>query len=231
MNRLIYDKQFVTSEKLFSLISHPDSFLAQPDTTILKNGKSCTLGWTSIDNHRYVIKRYKFRSKLTFLKRCLRMSRACRSWRNARQLQRAGIMTPQPIAYRERRFGPIVGGAYFFYQHVEGDTAIDFFQKNPLNDTLLETADAIVDIFKKLFQARIVHSDLKAQNFIISNVKVYLIDLDTMYTCHFSCTFKRAFNKDMRRFLSNWKDMPHIYNLFQGKLIEANLLAPTNEYH
>jgi hypothetical protein len=59
---------------------------------------------------------------------------------------------------------------------------------------------------------------LKATNLLISQEKIYLIDLDGMRQYHCHMLFKRAWKKDMQRFMKNWKDNPPLYTIFEEKI-------------
>ncbi len=56
---------------------------------------------------------------------------------------------------------------------------------------------------------------MKATNIIIHNYKPYLLDLDSMKAHKNKYMFMRAWQKDMKRFMKNWNDLPEINQLFE----------------
>ena len=80
----------------------------------------------------------------------------------------------------------------------------------------------LVEQFGKLFQqlaaASISHGDLKATNFIVTHNKLIITDLDAMREHKFRCRFRKAFGRDLKRFMQNWADLPELINIFREQL-------------
>ena len=81
-------------------------------------------------------------------------------------------------------------------------------------EKLADIVVEITNIIEGLQEQRIAHGDLKANNFQISQGKVYLIDLDSMEQHRDAVSFEKARQKDVRRFLQNWGSMPEVEELF-----------------
>lgn len=77
---------------------------------------------------------------------------------------------------------------------------------------------AIVALLMQLAHAHLVHTDLKSDNILIMNNEPYLIDLDAMAYIRSNAKFKSKFNKDIKRFLKNWNDNPHLLELFEKQI-------------
>ena len=56
---------------------------------------------------------------------------------------------------------------------------------------------------------------MKATNIIIHNDKPYLLDLDSMKAHKNKYIFMCAWQKDIKRFMKNWDDLPEINQLFK----------------
>jgi tRNA A-37 threonylcarbamoyl transferase component Bud32 len=199
-------------------------FLADPDVLIdsnrlLKSGNTATVGTVEIDSHRYVVKRYNIKNAWHALRRCLRPSRAWNSWRNAHRLAILGIPTPEPIALLEKRWGPFRSKAYFITEYVDGVNIHQFFHSDRAKE--VDWGD-LVEQFGKLFQqlaaASVSHGDLKATNFIITDDKLVVADLDAMREHQFRWRFRKAFGRDLKRFIQNWTDLPEVSNIFREQI-------------
>lgn len=185
---------------------------------LLKDGNSNTVGIISIDNKKYVVKRYNLKNFWHRLRRCLRNTRAHNSWHYAHLLEYHNINTPKPVALLEHRFGRLKGKSYYVCEYIEGTPATDYFQQQSENVT--QTATTLSNTIKQLAQAKISHGDMKATNFIIKNQQVYVIDLDAMQAHKNQKKLQIALNKDQQRFIKNWQDNPDTSQMFMRILAE-----------
>ncbi|MEO5574257.1 MAG: lipopolysaccharide kinase InaA family protein [Gammaproteobacteria bacterium] len=199
----VYDRDY-DSVQLRRLLDDPDSFLSSTSCTLIKRGNTATLGIIEIDGRKLVIKRYNIKNFWHACKRALQSTRAAICWRNAHLLGLYEISTPQPVALLEVRLGPLRSTSYFISRYVEGPDCAQYFS----GDAALADSTAVLknfsELFDKLAEARITHGDLKATNIIISNGQPVLLDLDAVCQHRFGFRFKKAFARDMQRFLRNW---------------------------
>jgi len=199
------------------------------DTTPIKAGRSSTVILHTLEDKTVVIKRYNIKSFFHYLKRCLQPTRAACAWQNAHRLQLLNVSTPQPIAFVERRLGPLRSTSYFISEFIPGESLIHLAQqhikmkhdnKSVLPHSLKPVLNAVQSMLQQLWQQGISHGDLKASNIIINNNKPYLIDLDALRTHRSARTFTHHLQKDYQRFLANWKTFPHLNHLFKDMLIK-----------
>lgn len=171
---------------------------------ILKAGNSATVVQVEYAGKKLVIKRYNIKNWWHFLKRCYRPSRAAASWRNGKLLQLLGIATPKPLGFIENRIGFFRRNAYFICERGGGQEILTVYKyRSPTEDELTQ----LNDIFKLFKQYRVSHGDLKASNLLIKKKgKIQLIDLDAMQEHATEKSFQRAFTKDKRRFVENWRN-------------------------
>ena len=213
---LVYNRD-EHSEEMVSFLENPDKFIKKG--RMLKDGNSSTVVVVTINNRKYVVKRYNIKNFIHALKRCFRSTRAWKSWKNAHRLNMLGIDTPKPIALLEKRWGVLRCKAYFVTEYIEGTDAYHLIHSGKLKENALKIfADQFIKIFKQLINALITHGDFKATNFIPSEGKMYVIDLDALRTHHFKGKFQRALKKDLKRFMKNWKDLPGTYEMFDKKI-------------
>jgi tRNA A-37 threonylcarbamoyl transferase component Bud32 len=98
---------------------------------------------------------------------------------------------------------------------VDGVDALSWFQEKDIPvDEKVEMAKSIAALFAQLEAQQISHGDLKANNILIADAKPLLIDLDAMQQHGDSAAFKKAWRRDLQRFMRNWKDLPEIEQLF-----------------
>lgn len=195
------------------LISDPDKMIAEGK--LLKDGNSSTVALVKVDGKDYVVKRYNFKHLRHRIRRLFRRSRAWHSWANACRMEFLGIRAVRPVALIEERFGPVRGVAYFVTEYVEGLDALKLLHslKNPNGEV-----EALSSLLLDLSESRISHGDLKATNFVMSSEGPVILDLDAMREHKNHDSFRRAFNRDVDRFMKNWQDHPELADQFEGLL-------------
>ena len=199
-------------------------FLADPDALIdagqlLKDGNSSTVALIEVDSKPMVVKRYNIKNAWHALRRCPRPSRAWISWRNAHRLNLLGISTPKPIAVLEKRWGPFRSKAYFITEYVDGIDVYHLLHSNRIKTVDYEgLVKQFGELLHQLANACISHGDFKATNFIFSDGKLIVIDLDAMREHRWAIQFHRKFKKDCDRLMKNWTDLPKIYKIFRDQL-------------
>jgi len=190
----------------------------------LKNGNTCTVWAAAAGELKLVIKRYNVKGLLHGIKLSIRPGRAMISWENAHRLLFYGIATPKPIALVKIKQGPLKPIAYFLAERVDGVDALCWFQKEAVSmDEKRDMATSIATLFAQLEAQRISHGDLKANNILIANAKPLLIDLDAMRQHGDEAAFRKAWQRDLQRFMRNWKDLPEIERLFVAALKNMSL--------
>ena len=200
------------------------SFLADPDQVmdsgkVLKKGNTSTLTVVEVNGQNMVVKRYNIKNAWHGFKRSFRPSRAWVSWRNAHRLASMGIPTPKPVALLEKRLGPFRSTAYFITEHVDGVDAYRLFHSDRARGI---NTESIVAWFGRLFQmladASISHGDSKATNYIVAENGLSITDLDAMREHRFKGGFRRAFRRDLARFMQNWADLPEVSRMFREEI-------------
>ena len=85
-------------------------------------------------------------------------------------------------------------------------------------------AESVVALLKRMASCRISHGDMKGNNFILSKQGATVIDLDAMKQHVCKHGFRRAQQRDLRRFMRNWQACPETAAIFQKLLRDKNLV-------
>jgi tRNA A-37 threonylcarbamoyl transferase component Bud32 len=186
------------------------AFFDDPDAVLergqrLKSGNSATVAKVLLDGRWVVIKRYNMKSLTHRLRRCARPSRAWVSWRSAHLLELVGIATPAPVAFLERRFGPLRAAAYYICDWVD---AVELTALLAAADPDAAQRERIGALFRNLRLGQLHHGDLKAKNLLMDAGDLYLIDLDALAEVPSPARFRQLHRRDRQRFLRNWDDRP-----------------------
>lgn len=205
------------SPQLRELLTNPEKFFALPEHKILKAGHSATVIKVELGAQQFVVKRYNIKHFWHFLKRSLRKTRAKKSWRIAQKLNLFGVPTPTPVAYIEQHFLGLSGWSYYISEYIEGDHAAAYINKYASHPQKInEAVSSITHLLKKIFQLEITHGDLKATNILIDgHHQPIIIDLDGTYEHSSLSSFRFAWQKEVTRFLQNFKDHPQLHEQFR----------------
>ncbi|MDA1044884.1 MAG: hypothetical protein O3C57_06630 [Verrucomicrobia bacterium] len=137
-----------------------------------------------------------------------RGSKARRTWEAAVHLTRAGIATPYPVCYLERRQGDAVYESYYI-SHFESDT-VSFtqalsalFRDDPQCHAFLGLIQFVAEAIRAMHDAGFQHNDLGNQNLLLSRstdgawARASFIDLNRGRICSRLTPRQRA--RDMSR--------------------------------
>lgn len=202
---------------LADFLRDPDAYLAKGE--LMKDGNSATVTRAHMDGRTVVIKRNNIKDAGHGLRRCLRATRSRLNWRNAHLLRLNGIATPQPIAFVEKRRGPLRLGGYYVCAFCDAPSAAERYREVPPSEQELHW---FAELFAGMRMARICHGDFKASNLLVTEDGIALVDLDSLKVHARAGDHRRCAAKDRRRFLQNWQDKPAQRDAF------AKILAQTD---
>lgn len=185
----------------------PNAFMAKGD--ILKAGNSATVVKTTFDGRPVVIKRYNIKSFSHALSRSLRPTRAEHSWHYAHLLEIVGIASLKPVAWLEKRRGPLRSTAWFVCEWIDAPDLLCIGNARMLTD---DECAALLQLLRTMRQCKLTHGDFKANNLLLKtdaecgDTTLALIDLDAMQRHHSQNGFERAFARDLARLAQNWDE-------------------------
>ncbi len=211
----MYDRTYQSPEFL-AFLKNPDAVFTQPKTEVLKDGRSSTVVKIKLDGHSLVVKRYNIKGVWHWLRRCLRFSRAADCWRIANLLRLFGVATAKPVAYVEKQVLGFRGKSYFVMEYVKGKHIGDYFANYREQDSrLVKVAERVAALLKNLTRLRLSHGDLKMTNILICQEAPVLLDLDGVMEHRSKRETKRAYKKEVKRFMKNWESHPNVRELFE----------------
>ncbi|MCB1668079.1 MAG: hypothetical protein KDI24_06950 [Pseudomonadales bacterium] len=192
------------SQALLKLLNEPEVVIG--NAGFLKQGNSSTVVKIPSEDGGWVVKRYNIKSFWHGLRRCFRPSRAWVSWKNAYRLELLGIATPKPLAMRENRSGPLRREAYLITEYSSGEGLQGWLLQRGDRPVPQWLDDAVVRMFDIFWHSQVSHGDMKATNLLVTEgAELQLIDLDALTHHQSARKFRKAFAKDLRRFLDNWQ--------------------------
>lgn len=213
---LICDENYY-SQDMQKLLCDPDRFIHEDKQVImLKAGDTCTVVKVKIDDRDLVIKRYNIKNFWHGIKRAITPSRAIKCWRSAMRLSPWRLSVAKPIALLEKRFGPFRSTAYYVTEYVPGINLAEYCTvQTPPAAELQQIAEQLRTLFANLDSLHISHGDLKATNILLENGAPILLDLDAMRLHRCKRQWQKAKQRDVNRFMKNWKDQPEIAEIFR----------------
>jgi tRNA A-37 threonylcarbamoyl transferase component Bud32 len=215
-SHMVCDRNFYYGE-MKKLIADLDS--AIDANRLLKDGNSSTVALAKVNNKLLVVKRYNIKNFIHALKRCARNTRAWSSWRNAHRLESLGIPTPKPIAFFEKRCGPFRSTSYYISEYIDGTDLYRLITSDKSKEISIEVlSKRFGKILKSLADAYMSHGDFKATNFIVTEDRLFIIDIEGMKEYRLKWRFKKALKRDCERFMRNWEGMPKVARIFQDKI-------------
>lgn len=203
-------------------IYNPELAFNHPTTQILKDGGSSTVVRVKLDDRDLVVKRYNLKNIRHKLRRSLRATRAAHSWRVSKKMSLFGIATAKPIAFVDKRFFALRGKSYLIMDYIPGENMGEYFVRENLSvDAKTNMVDRIAALLKNLAKLDVTHGDLKSTNILIDkNEQPVLIDFDGTQEHVNQSSLRTAWQKEIKRFLRNFENLPEIHQQFVEKLAE-----------
>jgi tRNA A-37 threonylcarbamoyl transferase component Bud32 len=213
------------AEALAPLLYEPDASCPGDPALCLKDGGTATVWRTSTAAGDVVVKRYNVKSRLHGMRIAAKESRASISWRSAHLLRFFGLATPAPLALisgQRRLFG---ARNYLVTAALDGESLDAWLDRHRQDEAQVrDLARQVGAVFAGLKALRIAHGDTKATNFVVADGQPWLIDLDAMKVHRSRIAFARAWQRDTRRFLANWRDDATLGDWMRDALAESGVL-------
>lgn len=194
----VFDKTFYENLDAPSLLSNLDGLMETGQ--ILKFRPTSFLSYINFNDNDIVIKRYNHKGLWHSIRQSFRTSRAKRSWLHGHRLAMLGVNTPKPLAYIEKCIGPLLWKSYVLTGHIRGQNLADaLYDPNIPEQKKQDLNRQIRELMITLHNNRITHGDFKLTNFVVTQDRVYITDLDAMKVHLCGPLFRKRCLKDISR--------------------------------
>ena len=201
---------------------NPDALLKQ---NTLQDKLRCTVARIDDAAGAFTLKRHNWGSIGRTIRRSLSRSTARKSWLDARYLCQAGVPTPQPRAFLERRVGPFKSQSYLLTDYVPGTSLYRFMRfGSPSQQAVQALARQAAAIWQQLVDLRIQHNDFQTENLLVDpQGKLWLIDLERLRPHKRGERAIRQQLVDLEYLLHprNWRAMPQAAELFRQEVLKT----------
>lgn len=215
----MYDRNY-EGNGLQLLLAQPEMAFMPPALKILKAGNSATVVKIRLDGRDYVVKRYNMKNTWHRLRRLFRQTRAAASWRLANKLYLFGIRTAKPVAFIENRILGVRGVSYYVMEYVSGEHVGDYLSRNSMKiDKVTNMIRRVSALLRSVAKVEITHGDLKITNVLVNaEEQPVLIDLDGAAEHASLSGLRKAWQKELARFLQNFNANPVLRKKFEVEL-------------
>jgi aminoglycoside phosphotransferase (APT) family kinase protein len=183
----------------------------------------------------FVWKRHNWGGIGRTLRKALSRSVAKKCWTDGRSLHEAGVPTPQPRLYLERRIGPVNTCSYLLTDYVAGTSLYRFMRfEQPARPVIEQLAQQAAAIWQQLDDLRIQHNDFQTENFLVDPAgKLWLIDLERLRRCRRTEDVRSRQIRDINDLLHprNWRANPEAGELFRREILQTRAAAEALANH
>ena len=179
----------------------------------------------------FVWKHHNWGTVRRTIKRSFSRSTARKTWSDGIFLSDAGVPTPRPRAFFERRLGPFQRWSYVLTDYVPGTSLYRFMRfERPSREVVLDLARQVAAIWQQLDDLRVWHNDFKTENLLVDpQGKVWLIDLERTRRYRDLEDMRRRQARDAGDLLHprNWRSDPQAAELFRQEILKTPAAAAT----
>jgi hypothetical protein len=206
----------------------------------LQDKPRCTVVRIEDPSGTYVWKHHNWGTLRRTIERSLSRSTARKTWTDGRFLSDAGVPTPQPRAFIERRIGPFQRFSYVLSDYVPGTSLYRLMRfERPSQELVHDLARQVAAIWQRLDELRVWHNDFKTENLLVDpQGKVWLIDLERTRRYRDVQRMRRRQARDAADLLHprNWRADPRAAEIFRQEIMKtpaafATLAAPDGAEH
>jgi hypothetical protein len=201
------------------------------DGVQLQEKPRCTVTRLDHAQGQFVWKHHNWGSLRRSLGKLLSRSVARKSWHDAQFLFAAGVPTPCPRAYLERRIGPFQSSSYLLSDYLDGTSLYRLMRyEQPTDAAVRNLARQVAAIWQRLDELCVWHNDFKTENLLVDpHGKVWLIDFERMRRFHDRTATRRRAINDARQLFHprNWRRTPWAAEWFRRAILETQAATET----
>jgi heptosyltransferase-1 len=152
---------------------------------VIKDSKSSFVSRLEIGKTgRVIIKIYKQKKFVNYIKDIFRKSRGYKAWCGSWAVITRGIKTPEPVMAGEKRIFGIVKESFIITKEIQDSINLTLFAKNKNEEQCIIVSKKMSTYARVLHDRGIFPLDMKGSNVVVSEnrggLEIYLIDLDHM---------------------------------------------------
>jgi hypothetical protein len=201
----------------------PNRFLAEG--TKLQVKPRCSVARVEVDGESFVWKRHRWGDFGRTLRKSFAQSVAKKCAMDGLFLSDAGLPTPRPRLYLERRIGPVNTRSYLLTEYVAGTSLYRFMRyQRPAKPIVVRLARQAAAIWQLLDDLRIQHNDFQTENFLVDpQGKLWLIDMERLRRCRRKDEVRRRQIRDIEDLLHprNWRANPQAGDVFRREILQT----------
>jgi hypothetical protein len=153
------------------------------DQELIKKTSKSKLTMHANSDETVCVKGYRYRGLIYALMNVFRKSRALKSWVAANGFIVRGLLTPQPLAMIEKRFGPLVRANFYICRWLDAPELNTYIAgRQWLEPDKKQFIRCLAETVVKLHAQGIYHGDLKSNNILVrenaESWDFFFIDLD-----------------------------------------------------
>jgi len=172
-------------------VHDPDRFMETFSTTVVNRSKTSLVKCGQLGAETIFLKRYNYKGIRDSLKNLFRKSRARRAFEASLMLEELGIATPDVLFSCEKRFCGVLLSSYLATRYVHAPDLATYLKDTSCVGTSLPR---IAQFVRGIHEMGIVHTDFKAENLLIGDDQIYLIDLDRLHRVRYPSLYLIAKN-------------------------------------
>ncbi len=219
LGRMCWDRD-LPPQLVEQIWSDPEALLLGQS---LQDKQRCSVARVNDVTGSFVWKRYNWGTPFRRMRKSLQRTPAHQSWLDGRFLFEAGIPTPRPRAFLERRLGPFKTKSYLLTDYVLGTSLYRLMRfGNPSEDAVQKIVTQVVALWQRLDELQVQHNDFKPENLIVDpNGKVWLIDLERMCRYRAGEQARRKQLRELEDLLHprNWRAKPQAGELLRQQIV------------
>lgn len=201
-----------------------DQHIQVINTEVTQTSDTSEFGKLLLAEKPLLVKKYQPKHWLDILKHAIRKSSAKREWINAHCLQLIGASALKPLAICEKGVYPYFSRGYLITEYIEGTPLGQYVEKHQHDETeLTKIFNSVGLIMKKLARSQITCSNVCANDFLVANNEVVLINLDKIQQHVSAKKFSHAAQAGIQTFIQSWPLDTNISALAQNTFEQLNL--------
>jgi hypothetical protein len=211
------------SDLVGQMWQNPETLLSESE--LLQDKLRCTVARIDHPTGQFVWKHHNWGSWQRAIGRLFTPSVARTSWCYAALLLAAGVSTPRPRAYLERRIGPFQRCSYLLTDYVAGTSLYRIMRYvRPTSEYVQHLAQQVASIWQQLDELCLWHNDFKTENLLVDPAsKVWLIDLEKARRFRNRNSARQRQALDAARLFHprNWRATPWAAEMFRQEILKT----------